>query len=277
MKTFLYAAGIASIALSGCQSTGSKEAQPTIVGVVDESNLNDLLLTTANPNEAVSYFQTALQKDPTRNDLRLGLAKSLLRAKRPNEAIVVFSELDQLGALSSAERVNFAEAYVRAGEWENAAQQLNKVPPSIETFQRYRLEALVADSQKKWAKADSFYKTATGLTTQPASIYNNWGYSKLNRGDAKGAETLFIKAISFDKSLFTAKNNLVIARAKRKEYNMPIVPMSQLEQAELTYTAALGAIDNKDITSARNLLKRAIELHPRHFEKAIQTLNSLNQ
>ena len=41
------------------------------------------------------------------------------------------------------------------------------MPPTHETFKRYRLEAMIADSNKEWDKADSFYETAVGLTTKP--------------------------------------------------------------------------------------------------------------
>jgi hypothetical protein len=51
----------------------------------------------------------------------------------------------------------------------------NQIPPTHETFDRYRLEAMVADSDKNWKKADSFYETAVGLTTKPASVPEQLG------------------------------------------------------------------------------------------------------
>ncbi len=52
---------------------------------------------------------------------------------------------------------------------------------------------MVADSKKNWKKADSFYEIAAGLTTKPAGVLNNWGFSKLTRGDYAGAEKLFVR------------------------------------------------------------------------------------
>ena len=57
---------------------------------------------------------------------------------------------------------------------------------------------MVADSNQDWKKADSFYEIAVGLTTQPAGVMNNWGYSKLTRGDYADAERLFSDAIRQD-------------------------------------------------------------------------------
>jgi Flp pilus assembly protein TadD len=275
-KSILFGALASSaVLLSACEAPSKSETQKTIVGVVDETNLNDIMLTVADPNQAVNYFRDALVKDPSRNDLKKNLATSLVRAKRAQEAVEIYQQLDGAGTLSAQDRVDYAEALIRTNKWVEAKAQLNRVPPTLETFQRYRLEAIVADSERKWKKADSFYQTAVGLTTKPANVLNNWGFSKLTRKDYKGAETLFLRAITSDSNLFTAKNNLVISRASRKEYRLPVIPMTQIERAELTYTTALAAIKHGDQQTGRNLLEKAIELHPRHFEAAVRSLKGL--
>jgi len=171
--------------------------------------------------------------------------------------------------------MNFADALIRTGDWARAETILDAVPPTIETFQRYKLEAVIADSNKEWDKADSFYETAVGLTTSPASILNNWGYSKLTRGDFRDAERLFGEAITYDPTLFTAKNNMVLARAAQKNYSLPLIQASQVERAQLLHTMALAAIKQGDTDTGRTLLAQAIESHPRHFEAAVSSLNKL--
>jgi hypothetical protein len=116
-----------------------------------------------------------------------------------------------------------ADALIRSNQWEDAKAELNTIPPTHETFDRYRLEAMVADSEKNWKKADSFYEIASGLTTKPAGVLNNWGYSKLTRGEHAGAEKLFTEALTYDPGMFTAKNNLVLARAAQRKYDLPVV------------------------------------------------------
>jgi Flp pilus assembly protein TadD len=134
---------------------------------------------------------------------------------------------------------------------------------------------MVADSKKDWKKADSFYEIAAGLTTKPAGVLNNWGFSKLTRGDAPGAEKLFIEAITYDPALFTAKNNLILARSAQRKYDMPVVPMSQTERAELMYTLALAAVKQGDTNVGKGLLQQAIETHPLFFEAATRSLAAL--
>jgi Flp pilus assembly protein TadD len=245
------------------------------VNVIDETNLNDVMLSVADPNEAVTYFQRASAQNPNRIDLRRGLAKSLVRAGKPGEATSAWEAVLQQPGATDEDRVDFADALIRSNEWDKAEAQLDKVPPTYETFKRYRLEAMIADANKEWKKADSFYEIAVGLTTTPSGTLNNWGYSKLTRGDYPGAEKLFAEALTYDSTMFTAKNNLVLARAAQRKYDMPVVPMTQTERAELTYTAALSAIKQGDINMGKSLLAEAIDTHPQHFDAAVRSLEAL--
>ncbi len=245
------------------------------VNVIDESNLNDIMLTVADPSEAVNYFRRASGEDPDRIDLQRGLAKALIRAKRNTEAAAAWRKVTEHPEVGNADRVEYADALIRNGEWDLAEQELDKIPPTFETFNRYRLEAMVADSNQEWKRADSFYETALGLTTKPAGVLNNWGYSKLTRGDFREAERLFTEAITYDSSMFTAKNNLTLARGAQKKYELPVVPMSQVERAQLMHTLALSAIKQGDVATGKGLLREAIDTHPQHFEAAVRSLRAL--
>lgn len=275
VNTAVLLAGV--LALSACAANKNPEAERSVIGVVDESNLNDIMLTVADPNESVEYFRAASLKDPERIDLKRGLAQSLARAKRSEEANAVYEIIVESGEATNKDRMDYAESLIRTSEWKAAEAQLNAVPPTVETFQRYRLEAIVADAQQNWTKADSFYETAVGLTTQPANVLNNWGYSKLTRKKYTEAEKLFLRAITYDKELFTAKNNLVLARGSQRKYALPVIPMTEVERAELLYTLALTAIKQGDTDIGRGLLETAIDTHPRHFEEAVRTLAALQQ
>ncbi len=173
------------------------------------------------------------------------------------------------------DKVDYADALIRSGEWKKAKVELDKIPPTVETYKRYRLEAMVADSNREWDRADSFYETAAGLTTKPSGVMNNWGYSKLTRGDFKEAEQLFVEAITYDPNLFTAKNNLALARGAQRKYDLPVIPMSQIERAQLLHTLALSAIKQGDIAIGKGLLQEAIDTHPQHFEAAVRSLRAL--
>lgn len=267
----------ASVAVAGCGDRGKDTVERAFqdVNVVDETNLNDVMLTVADPNEAVDYFARATKANPDRIDLRRGLASSLVRARRNTEAVSAWAEVQRMTGATADDKVDYADALIRNSDWDKARETLNQVPPTHETFQRYRLEAMVADANKDWGKADSFYETAVGLTTRPAGVMNNWGYSKLTRGDFTGAERLFSDAIRQDQSLFTAKNNLALARGAQRNYSLPVIPMDQTERAQLLHTLALTAVKQGDVNTGKELLREAISTHPQHFEEAVRSLRAL--
>ncbi len=267
-----------AVALSACNKTSDADVQRAVkaVNVIDESNLNDIMLTVGDPNEAVAYFQKSSTENPDRIDLKRGLAKSLVRAQRPTEAILVLDQITASPEGTDDDRVELADALIRANEWDRAKAELNKVPPTHETYQRYRLEAMVADSGKQWKKADSFYETAAGLTTKPAGVLNNWGFSKLSRNDFAGAEKLFLEAITYDPNLFTIKNNLVMARGGQRKYDLPVIKMTQEERAQLLYTLALTAVKQGDISVGKGLMQQAVDTSPQHFEAAVNSLKALD-
>jgi Flp pilus assembly protein TadD len=277
---FLAVSVAGMMALSACEQ---QNADATVerafqdVNVVDETNLSDVMLTVADPNEAVTYFARTAAEQPDRIDVQRGLAQSLVRAKRFSEAVPAYAKLLKLKGVTNDDRVDYADALLRSGDWARAEEQLDAVPPTFETFKRYRLEALIADSNKEWTKADSFYETAVGLTTRPAGVLNNWGFSKLTRGDFKDAERLFGDAIRQDPSLFTAKNNLILARGAQRNYALPVIPIDQTERAQLLHTLGLTAVKQGDVATGKGLLRDAIDTHPQHFEAAVRSLRALEQ
>ena len=269
----LLCGGIA--ALAGCGGTGA-DVNRALSTLDEEGGIREVMLSVAEPGEAVDYFQGRLSADPDDLGNMRDLAASLVRARRTTEGVLAWRKVVAHPDAGPEDRVELAHALIRGSEWAEAKTILDGIPPSHRTFQRYRLEAMVADSTRDWDRADSFYETAVDLTTTPAGVLNNWGYSKLTRGDGPEAERLLTEAITYDPSLFTAKNNLVLARAMRRVYALPSVPVSQEERAQLLHTAGLAAIKQGDTDIGRNLLEDAIDTHPRHFEAAVRALDALN-
>jgi len=265
------------MALAACDQSSDAEVNRVLqdVNVIDESNLNDMMLTVADPNEAVTYFQRTLASNPERIDLQRGLASSFIRAGRNVEAVPAWQAVVANPQAVTDDGVELADALIRNNRWAEAEAVLDGIPPTHETFKRYRLEAMVADSNEEWDRADSFYEIAVGLTTTPAGALNNWGFSKLSRGAYRDAERLFTEALRHEPGLFTAKNNLVLARGAQRNYDLPVIAMTQIERAQLLYTLALTAIKQNDLTIGKGLLQEAIDTHPQHFEEAVRALRAL--
>jgi len=246
------------------------------LNVFADDEMNDIILNFADPTEAVAHFRNAVAQNPDRIDYRRALAVSLARAGQHAEAALSYEVIAEAGQLTNEDRIAMADAYIRNGGWQEGEAALNAIPPTVETYDRYRLEAIVADHNKEWTKADSFYDIARGLTTAPANTLNNWGFSKRIRGDLEDAEKLFRQALRADPSLFRAKVNLVVVRAMKGVYQLPVIPMSSEERALLYYEAAKVAVDRGDRDIAVGLLEQAIESHPRHFAAAVDALRALS-
>ncbi len=269
---------VGTVGLTACQHGVSRTQAARAVAeaqAVDQDNLSDIMLTVADPTEAVTYFKNALTVTPDRVDLKRSLAKSEARAGLYAEAAGVLTAVIASPQGTDDDRLALADVLIRSNEWDKAEAILNSIPPTVESYERYRLEALVADSKKDWKKADSFYSIAVGMTTKPQGVLNNWGYSKLTRGDGPGAEKLFIQALTYDPTMFTAKNNLVLARAAQHKYDLPVIDMTQEERARLIYTSALAAIKQGDTVTGKRLLQEAIDTSPTYFEEAARSLAAL--
>lgn len=265
------------LALAGCEAMSPDK--PTLDGeidVIEATEQTEIMLTLAQPNEAVSYFRRKLATKPDDETYIRGLAISLNRAQRPQEAALAYDRLIDAGHAKTGDRLAYAETLIKTGDLEGAEKQLASIPPTVESYKRYLLEAIVADNNKDWERADSFYETARGLTARPAPVLNNWGMSKMARGKMDEAAAKFQEAITFDPKLFQAKNNLISARGQQRIYKLPVIPMTEIEESQLLYNLGVIAARNNDIDVARGLFELAIETHPQHFPEAVDNLAALD-
>ena len=243
--------------------------------VIDAANLNELMLSVSNPDDGVAYFQNAYRQDPSRLDLKRGYALSLARARRHAEAALIFSELSGTAAADDVVRIEYAHTLARLQRWDEAEEQMILVSPQTENARRYLIVAMLADQRNQWDQADRAYEKARLLSTNPANVLNNWGVSRMSRGDLKLAQRTFEEAIAFNPKLFNAKNNLAVSRALQGDYRLPIVTVDEVERATLLHNIAVIALRRGDREQAKGLLTMAMEAHPRHYTAAAEKLAAL--
>ena len=260
--------------LGACESV-SERPDPLAANVIDETNLNELMLQAGDPEEAITYFEDSLQREPDRTDFRRALAISYLRAKRYNEAARVYQELVTLGQDEPTDRLEYGFALVRLNRWDEAALISGTVPDAVASPRRYMLDAMVADHQQNWEAADTAYGRAEKLSPRPAAILNNWGVSQMSRGDLPAAARTFERAVSYDSTLFTAKNNLAIVRGLQGEFTLPIVPLTDQERAIVLNNLGIIAMRQGDERLAKGLFAAAVDASPQHYSGAADRLATL--
>jgi Tfp pilus assembly protein PilF len=268
------AAMAAALSLAACESVSDKP-DPLAENIIDEANLNDLMLTASNPSDAADYFEASLAREPDRADFRRGLAISLTRAKRYNEAARVFQELITLNQDQPSDRLEYAFVAIRLDRWDDVKTLAQSFPDGLQTPRRYLIDAMVADQNSDWAAADAAYARAEKLSSQPATVLNNWGVSQMARGDLTAAASTFTRAVSFDTRLFSAKNNLAIVRGLQREYSLPLVPLSDEERAILLNNLGIIAMRQGDEQIASGLFAAAVDAHPQYYAGAADKLAAL--
>jgi Flp pilus assembly protein TadD len=262
---------------AGCSNGDAEVARGPSdpLAVLEADAVGEVMLAVAQPEEAVAHFGRLAAARPGDAGAKRGLATALMRARRHEDAARVLAALAEEGQATPADRVVLVEALIRTEEWPRAREVMAEVPHAHRTEDRFRLEAMLADVDGAWGEADGHYEAAVALSAAPAGVLNNWGFSKLSRGDRPGAERLFERALAADPALFAAKNNLAMARGARGAYEVPLVPMTQTERATVLHTLALAAVKAGDLEIGRTLLHDAVETHPRHFEPAARALAAL--
>lgn len=271
-----------SLFAAGCAGPFDQEQTPEdseaaeIGNIIDEANLNQLMLTVSNPDDAVAYFQQASEKDPTRLDLKRGYGLALARARRYADAVRVFEELALSGGADDALRVEHAHALARLERWEEAENQMALVSTNLTTPRRFAIDAMLADQRSDWAGADAAYERARQLSANPATIMNNWGVSRMSRGEYKLAQKTFEEAIAHNPRLFNIKNNLAVSRALQGEYRLPLVTMTEEERATILHNIGVIALRRGDTDEAKGLFTMAVETHPRYYAAAAEKLAALD-
>lgn len=245
------------------------------MNVIDAANLNDLMLTVSDPDDAVNYFREASQREPDRVDFRRGYALSLARARRYPDAVRIFEQLDREGHANDEIRLEYAHALARLERWEDAEAQMVLVSPELETPRRYLIVAMLADQAADWDAADRAYESARLLSANPANILNNWGVSRMSRGQYEAAEQLFTEALAHNPRMFSAKNNLAVSRALQGVYRLPLVSVNEEERATLLHNIGVIALRRGDTEQAKGLFTMAVEAHPRFYPAAAEKLAAL--
>jgi len=117
-----------ALALAACDQTGSAEVERALdgVNVIDETNLSQIMLTSADPDEAVAYFRRSSAENPDRIDLRRGLASSLVRAGQYTQGVATWREVVASDEATDEDRVEYAGALIRTNDWDAAEAQLGR-------------------------------------------------------------------------------------------------------------------------------------------------------
>ncbi|MEM1313293.1 MAG: tetratricopeptide repeat protein [Pseudomonadota bacterium] len=272
---------LAALLLAGCADFQSanvdieEERRIAEDNPLTEQSMNEIMLTVAGAEEAVAFFRNQLAEDPDNPLLRRSYAESLYRNRQFAEASFVYRSLVEDDEALPGDRVNYALALTRLEQWDEAEAQVALLPPDMRSARRSLVTALIADQREDWDAADAAYAEAQSLAPQPATILNNWGVSRMARGDFLAAQRSFEEALIFDPNLFSAKNNLAISFGLQRRYRLPVVTLSNEEKAVLLHNLGVIALRQGDRDIGKGLLEQSLATHPQYYAPAADKLAAL--
>ncbi len=132
------------------------------------------------------------------------------------------------------------------------------------------------DVAEEYENADFAYTRALALQPDVADIYNNRGFSRLQRDDPDGAIEDFLKAIDLDPDFETAEMNLRLAYASKGMYVHALSGAVDAERQTVLNNTGYMAMLRGDYEAAENYLNAAMEERASFYRKAWKNLTYLS-
>lgn len=132
---------------------------------------------------------------------------------------------------------------------------------------------LVEDLANRHEAAVQWYQKALALAPARASIYNNYGYSRLMVRDYAGAEKILHEGLSREPGNELLRANLVLAVAWQGEYQRAVrLGSPNGRNAVACNDVGYVAMTRGDVDIAIRLFEEAIEVSPVWFARAASNL-----
>jgi Flp pilus assembly protein TadD len=227
-------------------------------------------------SEAIEIYQRALIADAGADAARLGLAECLLALQRPREAKPVFE------ALATDERFR-PLALQGAGLSELAARNYAAAKTALAAavageaslWRAWNGLARIADLERRFGEAETYYESAMKLRPDSAALYNNRGYSRLASGKANESLADFRRALVLEPDSETIQNNLRLALAALGDYAEATRNLPREHATAVLNNVGYVAMRRGDLPAAEALLARALSDNPNYDSVAATNLDRL--
>jgi predicted CXXCH cytochrome family protein len=205
------------------------------------------------PENAVPWFEAALQRDPTFQPAQRELGATLVALGQFRRAIEVLSKV----APHTSSLVNLANAYLRSGNPNGAKQALDQaLRIESDLPEAHNLLGLVALQQGQAPEAEAAFRTATRIQPDLGEAHHNLGKLLAGNRDYKQADYHFTKAIAANPADAAARHSHALILLLSGATN---AAMDELrEVVRLDPKLAQAHNDLGDILAAKGSLDNAI-------------------
>lgn len=226
--------------------------------------------------DAEVLLERLLLTDPTNLEARLLRGEVILAKGRPNQAMSVFSGLQDFPEVEARARQGLGIALLLTGAPEPAVDHLKAAVDEDPTLWRaWNALGSYYDSREDWGDAIDAYAMALAERPNDAMILNNRGFSYFMQGDLDEAIADLQRAIRLDPKLKPAQVNLRLAHAWTGRYLHALTGVTDKELPQVLNNIGYVAMMRGDLENAEAYLQRAMETDPTFNEKAWNNLAQL--
>jgi Tfp pilus assembly protein PilF len=272
----------ASLSLGGCAGVdGADEAKTTAAPEAarvspEVFELARKALAENRLKDAEQLSDRILLTNPRSLEARLLRGEVFLAKGKPEQAMAIFSGLQDLPEVRARARQGLGVAMLLTGAPEPAAGHLKAAVEEDPTLWRaWNALGSYYDTQGAWAEAIEAYDLALAEHPNDAMILNNRGFSYFMRGLLDEAIADLERALHLDPELKPAQYNLRLAHAWNGRYVRALAGVTDEELPRVLNNIGYVAMMRGDLKNAEAYLMRAMEVDPAFNETAWQNLARL--
>lgn len=274
----------ATLALGGCAGLGDSD-EPKVAATSEATKVSPEFLDLARKalaenrlKDAERLVERVLLTEPNNLEARLLRGEVILASGRPNQAMSVFSGLQDLPEVSARARQGLGIALLLTGSPESAVDHLQAaVEADPKLWRAWNALGSYYDSEGAWADAIEVYDLALAEHPNDAMILNNRGFSYFMQGRLDEAIDDMERALRLDPELKPAQINLRLAHAWNGRYVRALAGVSDRDLPQMLNNIGYVAMVRGDLENAEAYLRRAMDLDPSFNDKAWANLARLRQ
>ncbi|MEQ9643138.1 MAG: tetratricopeptide repeat protein [Alphaproteobacteria bacterium] len=211
----LLAAGIASLALAGCQAVDAP-AEPGLKSRVDSSIMEAAEASEARGDNAsaAGYYNSVYERDPENVRVAVGLSRNLRYVERPREAEAIMERALRKAPKDPALLAERGKVHLANLEAPMAVDVLSRAAVTDpDNWDVHTALAVGFDRMSLFEQAERHYQRAMALAPDNAVVLNNYGLSLAQRGDLKQAIEVLRRAASQPNATAKTRQNLAMLYA----------------------------------------------------------------
>jgi len=255
-------------------------------------NMGVLAFSVGKVQEALPFFKTALEANPSIGQYWLSYIDALIKINRITYAKAVLLEAKEKGVKGKAfdqleqrlnvpnkvsigpqqEQLNTLINLYQQGQLQqaldSAKQLLSQFPNSLIL---YNIQGAAYAGLGQFDAAIDSYKQALIIKPDGAEAYNNMGNALKDMGDLEAAVDSYKQALKIKPDYAEAHNNMGVALQDKGDLEAAIDSFKQAlkiksDYAEAYYNMGNALNDKRDVEAAIDSFKQALKIKPDHAE-----------